>query len=236
MKIRTETQRQWMRRVMDNHNRVEKLQPQFADFDDYPEWVQNLWLMVMPVANPKLHLKAKQKPTMRQFGTLWGRQYAFAVLQGGQVPLSAKTLEEKNLATAALKQSKPEIAQFIQKCFDQQKLWYPAFAKFIKETLSSVCDRPYEDTVTFLGAFAEAALIRPTDLETERTMGVSEKIAFVMILEWRAISKLQSVRQLHKILEAALKPRGIVVTLKRVEKLCQRIGLRFRGRGRPKGR
>lgn len=219
---------------MDSHQKVEKLQPQFADYEEYPEWVHNLWLMLMPVSHPKLHLKANGKLTVRQFGALWGRQYALAAVQRGEVRLSAKAVEEKDRAIALLKANKPEIAQLIESSFKQHKLWYPAFIKCIKETLGSACDRPYAESVTFFQAFSNSIRIQPTDLETEGTMGVSEKIAFVMMLEWRAIAKLQSVGQLHKILETALKPHGIIVTLKRVEKLCQRIGLRFKGRGRPK--
>lgn len=219
---------------MDEHERVEKRQPQFDDYDDCPEWVQNLWLILIPVSHPKLHLKANRKLTVRQFGALWGRQYALAAVQRGEVQLSARTLEEKNRVIAVLKASKPEIARLIESSFKQHKLWYPAFIKFIKETLCSACDRPYAEAVTFFRAFSNSMSIQPTDLETERTMGVSEKIAFAMILEWQAISRLQSVGQLHKILETALKPHGIIVTLKRVEKLCQRVGLRFKGPGRPK--
>jgi hypothetical protein len=188
----------------------------------------------MRVSHPKLHLKAHQKFTLRQFGAFWGRQYALAAVQRGEVQLSQKTLEEKKRMIVALKASKPEIARFIEWSFEKPKLWYPAFTKFLKETLGSVCDRTYAEAVTFFQAFGGSMSIKPTDLETERTMGVSEKIAFVMILDWRAIAKLQSVGQLHKTLDTALKPHGIVITLKRVEKLCQRIGLRFKGRGRPK--
>jgi hypothetical protein len=231
---KAETKRQWMRRVMDSSKIVEKLQPKFADYEEYPKWVNNLWLMLMPVSHPGLHLKANQKLGVRQFGAFWGRQYALAAVQRGKVQLSAKTLEEMNRAIAGLKPSKPEIAQFVESSFKRHKVWYPAFTKFIKETLGSACDRPYAEAVGFFQAFGNSMMIKPTDLETERTMGVSEKIAWVMILEWLAISKLRSVGQLHSMFEAALKPHGIVINLKRMEKLCQRIGLRFRGRGRPK--
>jgi hypothetical protein len=236
MKMKTETQREWMQRVIYNHERVEKLQPQFADFEEYPEWVHNLWLIVMRVSHPKLHLRTQQKFSVHQFGAFWGRQYALAAMLQGKVQLSPKTLGEKDRMIAVLKTVKPEIAQFIESSFEKHKLWYPAFIGFIKETLGSSCDRPYAEAVTFIQAFAGSMLIKPTDLETERTIGVSEKIAFVMIIEWQVISKLLSVGQLHKILAAALKPHGIVVTLKRVEKLCQRIRLRFKGRGRPRKR
>ena len=65
-------------------------------------------------------------------------------------------------------------------------------------------------------------------------MGVGERIAYVMLLFWRDISKFESVAQLYHLLSEASKPMGIEITLKRVEKLCQRIGLKFKSRGRPK--
>jgi len=234
MRKKAETQLQWMRRIIDNSEVVEKLQPNFVDFDDYPKWVQNLWLVLMPVAYPKLHLRTNHRLTVHQFGLLWGRQYALAGVQRGEVELSQKTLEEKNRMIIAMRQTDPRFAKFIEDCFDKNQDRRAAFVKFIKETLTSVCDRPHAEAVTFFRAFGEATMIKPTDLETDRTMGVGEKLAFVLIHQWRAISKLKSVSQLHKILSAALKPHGIVISLKRIEKLCQRIGLKFKGRGRPK--
>jgi hypothetical protein len=57
-----------------------------------------------------------------------------------------------------------------------------------------------------------------------------------MIMFWRPISKFESIAQVHQLLSTAAKPMGVVITLKRVEKLCQRIGLKFKGRGRPRGK
>src|ERR1700719_590714 len=140
MRKKTETQRQWMRRINDNYEEVEKLQPNFEDFDDYPKWVLNLFPILFSVSHPKLHLKAGQKLTVRQFGSLWGRQYALTAVVQGKVQLSQKTLEEKNRTFAVLKQSKPKFVQFIKNCFEKNNRWRPAFVKFMKETLASVCE------------------------------------------------------------------------------------------------
>jgi hypothetical protein len=234
MRHKAETQRQWMRRIINRFDEVEKLQPKFTDFAAYPKWVQNLWLILIPVAHPKLHLKANQTLSVRQFGSLWGRQYALTAVQRGEVELTAKTVEEKSRGIALMKQSDSKFGQFLESCFEKSKCWHPAFVAFMKETLASVCGRPHSEAVVFFEAFGKAVVIKPTDLETDRTMGVGEKLAFAMIHNWRAISKLESVGELHKILAAALKPHGIVIGLKRVEKLCQRIGLKFKGRGRPR--
>jgi hypothetical protein len=87
----------------------------------------------------------------------------------------------------------------------------------------------------FFEAFGKAIVIKPDDLLTERTMGVGDKICWVMLMMWRTIERLESVAQLHRIFEQALKPRGIVIKYKRIEKLCQRIKLKFKGPGRPPG-
>jgi hypothetical protein len=66
-------------------------------------------------------------------------------------------------------------------------------------------------------------------------MGVGDKICWTMITMWPEIERLESVAQLHRVFEQALKPKGITVKYKRIEKLCQRIKLKFKDRGRPQG-
>ena len=78
-------------------------------------------------------------------------------------------------------------------------------------------------------------VIKPDDLLAERTMGVGDKICWTMFVMWQDMERLESVAQLHRIFEKALKPLGIVVKYKRIEKLCQRIKLKFKGPGRPPG-
>ncbi len=54
-----------------------------------------------------------------------------------------------------------------------------------------------------------------------------------MLMFWRAIERMDSVRQFHEVL---LKVFGAsrIGDQKRVEKICQRMGLSFRKVGRPK--
>jgi len=115
------------------------------------------------------------------------------------------------------------------------KIWRPKFKKFMQETLSSACERPYIEASAFFEAFGKAIVMKPDELLTEHTMGVGEKICWLMVVLWQEIERLESVAQMHRILERALKPHGIVVKYKRIEKLCQRIKLKFKGPGRPPG-
>lgn len=105
----------------------------------------------------------------------------------------------------------------------------------MQETLASVCERPYHECSAFFEAFGKGIMMKPDDLLTERTMGVGDKICWAMIVQWQEISRLKSVGELHRIFEKALKPRGVIIKYKRMEKLCQRIGLKFKDPGRPQG-
>ncbi len=128
----------------------------------------------------------------------------------------------------------PKLAKVLLKQQAKMEKWRAVFKKFIDDTLADARTRPYAESSAFLEAFGKANVIKPDEFVTERKIGVGERIAYVMIFHWKHISKLESIGQLHRILEVAGQQMGVVITLKRVEKLCQRIGLKFRRRGRPK--
>ena len=114
-------------------------------------------------------------------------------------------------------------------------MWNLKFEEFIQETLASACTRPYAESSAFFEAFGKATVMKPNEFETERTLGVGDKICWTMIVMWQEIEQLRSVAELHRVFEQALKPHGIVVGYKQIEKLCQRIKLKFKDRGRPPG-
>ena len=58
-------------------------------------------------------------------------------------------------------------------------------------------------------------------------------IYLLLILHWRRIFNFSSMTELHRFLTCCL-GRNRVGDKKRVEQLCARVGLRFRGRGRPR--
>jgi hypothetical protein len=186
-----------------------------------------------------LKVKRVKKWTAKDLGQFLGRQNALEGLVWDEVPLSPRVRLEKERwidSQAGILSSNPKLAKSLIQDVKGMEKWRPVFRKFIDETLASARNRPYPESSAFLEAFGKANVIKPDDLATERTMGVGERIAYVMILFWRPISKFESVAQLYQLLSLAAKPMGIVITLKRVEKLCQRIGLKFKGRGRPKGK
>jgi hypothetical protein len=58
-------------------------------------------------------------------------------------------------------------------------------------------------------------------------------IYFTICLFWQHVQRMQSSAELHAWL-CKLGPPSLIGDKKRIEQLCRRIGLRFRGRGRPR--
>jgi hypothetical protein len=231
----------WVRQILEKYDAIEKRQPKTFNLlvNEYPQWVVNLWPILFAVSHPGLKVKRVKQWTARDLGQFLGRQSACECLLWDEIPLSPRVREETerwiNSQTEKLRSS-PNLAIALTRDLNGLEKWRPVFRKFIDETLASARTRPYLESSMFLEAFGKANVIKPDDLATERTIGVGERIAYVMIMLWRPISKMESIAQIHQMLSKAAKPMGIVITLKRVEKLCQRIGLKFKGRGRPKGK
>jgi hypothetical protein len=236
-------QRRWIREILLKFEELEKHQPIACEKEpEWPDWVHNILLMLMGISHPGSKFKNVKKWKAKDLGRFLGRQFAGEHLICGQVPLSAQVIHEGikfgDWAENTLKQKRPDFdcAKFRGEFEAQNKSWQPIFRSFIKETLASACDRPYVESAAFFEAFGKGIIIKPDELATERTLGVGDKICWTMFVMWRDIERLQSVAQLHWVFEKALKPHGITVKYKRIEKLCQRIKLKFReGSGRPKG-
>jgi hypothetical protein len=234
-------QRRWVQGVLKKFGDLEKYQPNPLDAQmEWPDWVQNLLMMLYAVTNPGCKLKNLKKWKPKDLGKFLGRQYAGEQLTRGQVPLSPTVLKEgiqfERWAGAWASEKRPDIdwVKFNRDWESQDKIWKERFKGFMKETLASVCDRPYVEARDFFEAFGKASVIKPDELETERTLGVGDRMCWAIFMNWRDIERLESVAQFHQILEKVAKNRGIVWKYKRTEKFCQRIKLKFRkGPGRP---
>lgn len=243
MSAKFKGQRQWIREILRKFGELQEFQPEpFCGEPKWPEWVSNLFMTFFGISHPGVKMKNLKKWKAKDLGRFLGRQYAGEHLTCGGVPLSLKVIQEGERfgawAEKWIKQKRPDLdLDKFQSQYEQEaEAWRPQFMKFMQDTLSSACERPYLESSAFFEAFGKAVVMKPDELLTERTMGVGDKICWSMFVMWQEIEGLHSVAELHRILEQALKPKGIIVKYKRVEKLCQRIKLKFKAPGRPPGK
>ena len=242
MSVQFKGQRHWIRETLNKFGELEDWQPKPLNEDpEWPEWVWNLLVILMGISHPGVKLKNNKKWKAKDLGKFLGRQYAGEHLTWGEVPLSSQVVQEgarfAAWADKRAKEKRPDIDldELQKQCEQGMKVWRPRFKTFMQETLSSACERPYIEASAFFEAFGKASVMKPDELLTERTMGVGDKICWIMFVEWQQIERLESVAQLHRVFEQALKPHGIIVKHKRIERFCQRIKLKFKSRGRPPG-
>jgi hypothetical protein len=236
-------QKRWVYHVLTKFKQLDESWPEpLAKDPEWPDWVYNLFVQLMGISHPGTKIKNYQNWKAKDLGRFLGRQYAGEFLLQGKVPVTHQVVREsekfEKWSADFIRKRNPDFdeAKFDRQFAASEKVWRPRFQKFMQETLASVCERPYIEARDFFEAFGKAMVMKPDEFETERTLGVGDKICWTMICIWPEIQTLKSVSQLHQILEQALKPKGIEIKYKRIEKLCQRIGLKFQeGGGRPKG-
>ncbi len=230
----------WVQSVLTRLDAIEDQQPKFSKKDfDWPDWVFKVLIPLMKVTHPGLKLTNCRSWGAKDLGQFLGRQCAGESLLFGEVPLTPDKKTELENNNQVLLQARglntPEGLNALKKHALGMAKWRRLFRQFIDEILAEARLRPYSESSAFFAAFGKSNVYQPDDFDTEKKIGVSEKIAWLMLLFREHIAKFENIPQLHQFLKNAAEPHGIIIGLKRVEALCRRIGLRYPAkRGRPK--
>jgi hypothetical protein len=94
-------------------------------------------------------------------------------------------------------------------------------------------DQTYEDMTDFLLGYADAFSRKPKTMQVGNIGNPTFEIYVFMLMFWQTVGRMDSVRQLHEVL-VKLMGANRIGDQKRIEKICQRMGLSFRKVGRPK--
>lgn len=219
-------QKKWLSGFADEMERIEKLVPcNFLPSDaKYPAWVEKierqLSLALLPAAKLRKDWGAMSSKRM---GAVLGHQCAIMVW------LKEFSLQETEFSGEPLTQAQEQEALQAEEKFSE---WYEATRGMAKQALESCVDQTYEDMRDFLLGFSEGFSRKPKSFGAGEFGSTAFTIYLFMLILWRQIECLKSVPELHQMLTKILgAPR--VGDLKRIEKICQSIGLSFRKPGRP---
>jgi len=209
------------------------------DVTNYPQWVVNVAAEVLKVGMPTVGLREGLKLDARVAGAFMGSQYA-------RLCSLSELFKEPN---SEEKRTIERIEAWVEKLPEAQRLefreretainlffevlftgWMERFLLLLKRAFGSAVEESMEDASAFTGAFHTALKqARKTSRET-----TAFKVYFWMFMHWRYIQTFESIRQLQKFLGVYLTANELG-NLKRLEKICERIGLTLRPPGRPKG-
>jgi hypothetical protein len=222
-------QAEWLDRLTTDVLNVHKLMPvKLLPEDDYPQWLERVQDEIAPLMCPVAKVREGYALTPRRVGALLGHQCAFAVWMMEWIEKECDSAE----AEAALTIPEGEMQQVpsLDKSLCE---WYSALRKLAKRALCSSVDQTYEDMTDFLLGYTGAFARKPRKFGVGDIGGTNFEIYIALIMFRKQIENLKSVPELHDLLGKIM---GVHRTgdLKRVEKICQRIGLHFRKPGRPK--
>lgn len=225
------SERQWFHRLADELDKLEALMPfrVLPDTTTHPEWVLNVEREVSISMLPAAKLRAANyEITPKRMGALLGHMCAMAawMMESLQFQIdNHNPVKCPQLTEAEIESGLKLLGSFIK--------WYEGVRRFAKLALCACVDRTYLEMRDFLLGYGDGFSHKPLTFGYGDFGSTTIEIYHYMLRFWPAIEKLKSVRQLH---EELMKVFGAnkVGDQKRIEKICQRIGLSFRKPGRPR--
>lgn len=222
---------QWLNRVADEFSRLESAMPikNLLPETEGPPWVQNLEREVRAAMFPVAKLKKGLTLTPQRLGGILGHQCAIAVwmMEYLNVALEQEPIEVEDQITPE------QIAQAVTFIDQLHNDWYGGLRRLAKRALATCVDQSYEVMREFLLAYSSAFARKPAKFNCGSFGNLAFEVYIFMLWHWRMVEKLDSVPELHKLLVKHL-GQNRAGDLKRIEKICQRIGLHFRKPGAPK--
>lgn len=221
----------WLRKLCEEFVKLELRLPveNLLPEDGLPKWVQNLEREVGSALYPVAKIKEDLNLTPRKVGAILGHACACGVWM-----MEAFTPDLESQAEIDVSRFTPEQLEraelFLQHILEE---WFPALRRLAKRALCSSVDQTYENMSAFLLGYSEAFSRKPRQLGMGDIGNSAFPIHFFMLIHWQFANSLKSVHELHQHLVRILGPHR-VGDLKRVEKICQRVGLHYRKPGRPK--
>jgi hypothetical protein len=208
--------------------------------DSAPAWVVNIYVELCKLSYPRNVLsKAKGKWTSADLGALLGRHYALGKLVKGEVPLGPKTEAELTSAPVPLQvQAKVDVAVagMFEQALDSQ---IPASQKLLLEAVALAAEQPYPEALAFFKGLARGAEIKPDEFASAYTLTRTHRIYAGLLVLWPAMGaypdKFPSIAAVYRLFLQRI-PEKDLGDFKSFEQACRKIGLKLRGRGRPKSK
>jgi len=219
---------EWLRRIVARMERARKKLPEpYWLTGEWPTWVTNVARELGTGLFPTAKLKVGPNWTPGEVGAILGQQIAYAEADLPEL-CNGKRPQWREMRKLFGKDIKKRVETFARKW---ERDFLPDRVRAIKFALSLALVQDYHESARFFAAFGRAIQRKPSRAgDIGRT---STQIYVFFLIFWRSVEKLKSVRELHTVL-CKIFGSHLVGDLKRVEKMCQRLELRFAQRGRPK--
>jgi hypothetical protein len=214
----------WFEFLLAEHDKTRQFLPKVETpirDENYPEWYDRAQTELVKAMIPMGDIKKSPGMTPRRMGMLTGRVCMHTVWMFNFVNNQIKT-GEAELKPSLAEQDLQDVQQKRRFTWEHGK-WIMAMQQFAILALSSSIDQSYEDMSDFLLGFANAFSKKPKSFKFGGLGNTNSEIYRHMLMYWKIVAEFKTVPQLHAFLEEKLGKQG-TGELKRIEKICQRIG------------
>jgi hypothetical protein len=201
--------------------------------NDAPEWVLNAYTECVKIIFPG-GLPPRERWNAEFAGCFLGRMHALERLFAGEVALGPETEADlERIKSVVEKQPPPKNFKTFWRKFERNMdTNFKATRETIPLATAIAGASTYADARDFQRGLMRGMDLKPDDLATSRTFQRNTRTYWVLALMWRTWMKCKSLREIHDYLCKGVGENRIG-NFKTFEKLCKKIGLRLRGRGRP---
>ena len=215
----------------------EKTDCDALNLEGAPVWAENALAEMTKVVLPGKRLPTQGECDAEFIGELIGRQNAFAKLMGGEIPMSAemqadlenlKKRDEAQPKTPKIAARKKMLAKDFLNMIDANDQAIPAL-------MAAMFASSHEDALKFQKGLLRGMNLVAEELDAGKIFQRHTRIFWVLGMQWQCFSKCNSVADVYYDLceKIGFKEVGSLKTFE--ERIARKIGMKFRGRGRPKG-
>ncbi|MGC3988553.1 MAG: hypothetical protein QM796_02475 [Chthoniobacteraceae bacterium] len=196
---------------------------------DWPEWVQLLSKALLKTIIPGVKQKPVSQWTAGEAGALVGTKHvcAYWLFEGEAYSISA--FREVMSMGSDFPRDHPLRGVMAEGIMFWKKMWRDAAPRLqlaIERSLTLAARAPHHENVRFFKAYTKAVQRIPSQTGDLPGSTTSTGIYFFTFVFWRYVQTLSSCRVFHELLCKVFGPQ-MVGDQKRIEKMCERLGLKF---------
>lgn len=194
-----------------------------------PDWVVQCGEKVSAALFPQI----RERPQFESKGVGYEGGFSIGLIEAG-LRLFDMALKPFKLLTKVRMPTEDEIRIRLRSVFGEHGEWLMEVIKDDgKSFLESV--EEYESGLDLAGIanFRQGQADALRMVAGENRKNDATDIYLFMMLYWRVVDRLDSVDHLHRVLTKVFGKNRVGYDPKRVAQICQRVGKRYRARGRP---
>ncbi len=215
----------------------------FCDADYVPAWVRNVLQELLQQSHPAISLKKFGAVTPEKLGILLGQQCANAFAMGENFSQPQADPKAVEAAMERLKQNQhlPAVNRLLGalRLLEGLGSHLSARIQWLEMLSNDACKEAlaqssHEEASAFFRGFSKGIARKGMDKFSPVRSTTATEIYQKLFCCWGEVSQLKSVSELRSLLIQTGVKEQMLRDPKRLEKICERIGLKLRGRGRPR--